>query len=401
MCPTHQRPLELFCATDQSCVCTMCVPQKHKNHELLSLEEACERRRSSLLQTQVQSQHMVEQRRQKILEIESFLELSETEALRERAAGLQVFTALVQFVQRSMDLFLEELQEKQSRSHRRAQDLLQRLKQEICDLEQSSAEAQRLSRSHDPLHFLQRCPALTPPAGLKEWSSVSSELETCEGSVARALSELENSLPQEFNKHFEQLPLRYDLVRVQVEVTLDPDTAHPGLVLSKDLKQVHHSGVRKKIPDSPLRFDPCPCALGKQSFSSGRFYFEVQVKEKTHWDLGVAHESINRKGKISLSPKNGFWSIRLKNKHEYKACADPPVHLSPQRAPQKVGVFVDYGKGLVSFYDADSADLLYSFSGCCFREKLLPYFSPGLNHGGSNSAPLVLTALERGKDRQK
>ncbi|KAJ0064078.1 hypothetical protein NL108_018342 [Boleophthalmus pectinirostris] len=400
MCPTHQRPLELFCDTDEKIVCMMCSVLDHKNHELLSLEEACERRRSSLLQTQAQSQHMVEQRRQKILEIQRLLELSETEAVRERSAGLQVFTALMQSVQRSMDLFLEELQEKQSRSHRRAQDLLQRLKQEICDLEQSSAEAQRLSRSEDPLHFLQRCPALTPPAGLKEWSSVNFEPETCEGSVSRALSELKNSLPQEFNKHFKELASeskKAELRRAQqsaVEVTLDPDTAHPALALSEDLKQVHHTDVWKNLPDSPLRFDRAVCVLGKQSFSSGRFYFEVQVKGKTEWDLGVAQESINRKESGKISPKRGLWCIILRNKDEYKACAGPSVRLFPQRAPQKVGVFVDYGEGLVSFYDTDSADLLFSFTRCCFREKLFPLFSPGLNSGGSNSAPLVVTAVE-------
>ncbi|XP_033820746.1 E3 ubiquitin-protein ligase TRIM21-like [Periophthalmus magnuspinnatus] len=397
MCPTHQRPLELFCATDEKSICVMCFALEHKNHEFLSPEEVCERRRSSLLQTQAQSQHMVEQRRQKIQEIQSLLELSETEALRERAVGLQAFTALMQSVQRRMDLFLEELQEKQSRSHRRAQDLVRRLEQEICDLEQSGAEAERLSRSHDPLHFLQRCPALTPPAGLKEWSSVSFEPETCEGSVTRALSELENSLSQEFNKHFKELSLRSELLRVQqcaVEVTLDPDTAHPNLALSEDLKQVHHTGVWKQLPDSPLRFDKYAIVLGKQSFSSGRFYFEVQVKGKTKWTLGVAQESIKRKGKITSAPEHGQWCIVLRKKDQYYACSSPPVPLSPQRAPQKVGVFVDYGKGLVSFYDAHSADLLFSFTNCCFREKLFPFFCPGLKEGGSNSAPLVLTAVE-------
>ncbi|XP_072311836.1 E3 ubiquitin-protein ligase TRIM39-like [Eucyclogobius newberryi] len=391
MCPTHQRPLELFCGTDQRCVCTLCGLLEHKNHELLSLEEACESRRSSLLHTQAQSQHMVEQRRLKVQEIQRCVELSDTEVHRERAVGLQAFTDLMQSVQRRQDRFLEELQEKQSRSHKRAQELVQQLEQEICELEKSSTEAERLSRSQDPLHFLQSCPALTPPAGLKEWSSVSFEPETCEGSAARALSELEKHLSEDFNKVF-----KAELKRVKqfvVDVTLDPDTAHPDLVLSEDLKQVHCGDVRKKLPDSPLRFDPWPCVLGKQSFSSGRFYFEVQVKGKTEWDLGVAQESINRKGEFTLTPKNGFWCIILRNKDKYGACSDFLVPLSLQRAPQKVGVFVDYGEGLVSFYDADSADLLFSFSSCCFREKLFPYFSPSNNAKGSNSAPLVLTAV--------
>ncbi|XP_072320012.1 E3 ubiquitin-protein ligase TRIM39-like [Eucyclogobius newberryi] len=391
MCPTHQRPLEFFCGTDEKIVCMMCSVLEHKNHELLSLEEACESRRSSLLHTQAQSQHMVEQRRQKVQEIQLCVELSDTEVHRERAVGLQAFTDLMQSVQRRQDRFLEELQEKQSRSHKRAQELVQQLEQEICELEKSSTEAERLSRSQDPLHFLQSCPALTPPAGLKEWSSVSFEPETCEGSATRALTELEKHLTEDFNKVF-----KCELKRVQqfvVDVTLDPDTAHPHLALSEDLKQVHDTDVRKKLPDSPLRFDPCVYVLGKQSFSSGRFYFEVQVKGKTEWTLGVVQESIRRKGEFTLSPKNGIWCIRLRNKDQYWACSDSLVPLYLQRAPQKVGVFVDHGEGLVSFYDADSADLLFSFSSCCFREKLIPLFGPGVNAKGSNSAPLVLTAV--------
>ncbi|KAK7882260.1 hypothetical protein WMY93_028434 [Mugilogobius chulae] len=393
LCPKHQRPLELFCDTDQSCVCTLCGLLEHKTHDLLSLEEACSRSRSSLLHTQAHTLHMVEQRRLKLQEIQRCVELSDTEVHRERAEGLQVFTALMQSVQRRQELFLEELQEKQRLSHKRAQELVQQLEQEICELQKSSTEAEeRLSRSQDPLHFLQRCPALTPPAGLKEWSSVSFEGEKCEGSVARAVRELHKELSDQFKQCFKAELRRKQ--KFEVDVTLDPDTAHPALVLSEDLKQVHHTDVKKQLPDSPLRFDYSVCVLGKQSFSSGRFYFEVQVKGKTEWDLGVAQESINRKGKITLSPQYGFWCIVLRNKDEYKACTDSPVRLFPSAAPQKVGVFVDYDEGLVSFYDTDSADLLFSFTGCCFREKLFPYFCPGANDQGSNSAPLDVSAVE-------
>ncbi|KAK7930442.1 hypothetical protein WMY93_006837 [Mugilogobius chulae] len=396
MCPKHQSPLQLFCETDEKTVCMICSVLEHKNHELLSLEVASESRRSSLLQTQAQTELLVEQRRLKLQQIQRCLELSDTEVHRERAEGLQVFTALMQSVQRRQELFLEELQEKQRLSHRRAQELVQQLEQEICELQKSSSEAERLSRSQDPLHFLQHCPALTPPAGLKDWSSVSFEPETCEGSATRALRELEKSLLRQYKQQYKELS-KAELRRLQqsaVDVTLDPNTAHPRLIISEDLKQVHDTDVKQKLPDSPLRFDPCPVVLGKQSFSSGRFYFEVQVKGKTAWDLGVAQESINRKGKITVKPKNGLWCIWLRNKVEYRALAGPSVRLFPQRAPQKVGVFVDYDQGLVSFYDADSADLLYSFRGCCFREKLFPYFCPCVNDEGSNAAPLVVTAVQ-------
>uniref|UniRef100_A0A8C6TD92 Uncharacterized protein n=1 Tax=Neogobius melanostomus TaxID=47308 RepID=A0A8C6TD92_9GOBI len=394
MCPTHQRPLELFCGTDKSCVCTMCVPLEHKKHELLSLEEAFEQEKVSLQQTVAENQRLVEQRRLKVQEITAALELSEREAQRETQQMVKVFSDIMESVQRCLDHHTKVMEQSLSKHKERAQALIQQLQQEMCELEKSSTEAQQLSLSTDPLHFLQRCPAL-PPAGLKDWSSVSFEPQTCEGSAARALSELETSLSQKFNKVFTQLLPKDQLRRVQqfaVDVTLDPDTAHPELVLSKDLKQVHHTDVWKTLPDSPQRFTYYAIVLGKKSFSSGRFYFEVQVKRKTEWTLGVARESVNRKGEISVSPENGFWTICLRNRDEYKALDDPRICLSPQSPPQKVGVFVDYGAGLVSFYDVDSADLLYSFTGCCFREKLFQFFSPEPNKG-TNSAPLIISAV--------
>ncbi|XP_039665647.1 E3 ubiquitin-protein ligase TRIM39-like [Perca fluviatilis] len=184
-----------------------------------------------------------------------------------------------------------------------------------------------------------------------------------------------------------------DLKRVQqceVDVTLDPDTAHPNLILSEDGKQVHDSDVTKNLPDNPEIFDTV-AVLAKQSFSSGRFYYEVQVKGKADWTLGVARESVNRKEEITLSPQDGHWMISLMDGDLYIANADPLVRLSLKSRPQKVGVFVDYEEGLVSFYDADAEALIYSFTGCSFTEKLYPYFYPGHNYIGKDSAPLIIS----------
>ncbi|XP_035772445.1 E3 ubiquitin-protein ligase TRIM21-like [Neolamprologus brichardi] len=191
-----------------------------------------------------------------------------------------------------------------------------------------------------------------------------------------------------------------ELKRVQqdaVDVTLDPDTAHHWLILSDDRKQVHCGEVRRKrkLPYNPKRFTYFVNVLGEQSFSSGRFYFEVQVKGKTDWDLGVVTESINRKGNIRLIPQNGFWTVWLRDGSEYSAREDNKIKLSLKSAPEKVGVFVDYEGGLVSFYDVDAAALIYSFTGCSFTENLHPYFSPELNDDGTNSAPLIICPVNQ------
>ncbi|XP_066578027.1 zinc-binding protein A33-like [Amia ocellicauda] len=182
------------------------------------------------------------------------------------------------------------------------------------------------------------------------------------------------------------------LCEAAVDVTLDPNTAHPSLILSEDGKQVRHGNKRQALPDNPERFDSAVNVLGKEGFSSGRHYWEVEVGEKPKWDLGVARESVIRKGRITVSPKNGYWTVWLRNGNEYKAATHPYVPLLLSLKPQKVGVFVDYEGGQVSFYNVEARSHIYTFTDT-FTEKLYPYFNPGLNGDGKNAAPLIISPV--------
>ncbi|KAL0983768.1 hypothetical protein UPYG_G00132510 [Umbra pygmaea] len=177
--------------------------------------------------------------------------------------------------------------------------------------------------------------------------------------------------------------------RHAVDVTLDPDTAHPWLILSDDKKQMYRTDIYQDLPDNPERFTYYLVVLGKEGFSSGRFYYEVQVEKKTRWTIGVVRESVNRKDWIMLSPDDGYWTVILYD-GVYKAATVPPVNLPLREKPKKVGVFVDYEEGQVSFFNVEARCLIYSFTGCIFKDKLYPYFNPYHNEGGKNSAPLVI-----------
>ncbi|XP_068459003.1 E3 ubiquitin-protein ligase TRIM21-like isoform X1 [Clinocottus analis] len=352
MCTKHDKPLELFCKTDKMCVCTLCTYSDHKNHDVVPLKEEYEGKKAELKKTDDEIQQMIQKRRLKIQEIKRSVELK-----------------------------------------KQAEGFIKELEQEICELKKRSTEVEQLSLSEDHLHLLQRSRTLKAAPPTKNWTGVRVSPPSYEGTVVRAVNQLEETLSNQMKKLLE-------LKRVQqsaVDVTLDPDTAHPKLILSNDGKQVKHCDVTKNLPNNPERFDTCPIVLAKQSFSSERFYYEVQVIGKTKWDLGVVRESINRKGNITVSPQKGFWTIWLRNENEYYACTDPPVRLSLRSGPQKVGVFVDYKEGLVSFHDVDTAALIFSFTGCCFKEKLFPYFNPCLNDGGKNSAPLIISPVNHTK----
>ncbi|XP_037623310.1 E3 ubiquitin-protein ligase TRIM21-like isoform X1 [Sebastes umbrosus] len=397
MCTKHDKLLELFCKTDQMCVCMLCTYSDHKTHDVVPLKEEYEGKKAELGKTEAEIQQMIQKRRLKIQEMKHSVGLSKENADREIADGVQVFTALKESVERSQAELIDSIKEKQRKTEKQAEGFIKELEQEISELKKRSTEVEQLSRSEDHLHLLQSFTFLNAAPPTKNWTEVEVCPPSYEGTVVRAVNQLEETLIQQMKKLLAEAELkRVQLKKVQqssVDVTLDPDTAYPKLILSNDGKQIKHGDVKKNLPDNPERFDTCPCVLAKQSFSSGRFYYEVQVKGKTTWDLGVARESINRKGRIELSPEDGYWTMCLRNEKEYNVCTNPSVCLSLKSQPEKVGVFVDYEEGLVSFYDVDAAALIYSFTGCCFTEKLYPFLGPSPNCGGKNSAPLIISPV--------
>ncbi|XP_061566218.1 E3 ubiquitin-protein ligase TRIM39-like [Cololabis saira] len=394
ICTKHDKPLELFCKTDQTCVCMLCPVLDHKNHEFVPLREEYEGKKAELQKTDAEIQKMIQKRRLKIQEIKESLKISNDAADREKAEGVQVFTDLKASVERRLKEFMKEMEDKQKTAEKQAEDFIKDLEQEICELKKRSSEVEQLSRSEDHLHLLQRFSSLEDAPPTKNWTEVRVHPPPYEGTVVRAVEQLEKNLTEKMKKLFEA-----ELRRIQqfeADVTLDPDTAHPVLILSDDGKQVQYGDVEKNLPDNPERFSQCVFVLGKQSFSSSRFYFEVQVKGKTEWDVGVARESVKRKEIITLlSPQNGYWTVGLRNGNKYFALNYPSVRLHLSSPPEKLGVFVDYEEGLVSFHDVGAAALLYSFTGCSFREKLHPFFNPGNNDGGKNSAPLIICAVNK------
>ncbi|XP_041586738.1 E3 ubiquitin-protein ligase TRIM21 isoform X3 [Vulpes lagopus] len=182
-----------------------------------------------------------------------------------------------------------------------------------------------------------------------------------------------------------------------VHITLDPHTANPWLILSEDRRQVRLGDSQQEVPENESRFDMYPMVLGAQCFDSGKAYWEVDVRGKEAWDLGVCTDSAQRKGHFLLSPGNGFWTIWLWNKQKYEAgtCPQTPLHL--QVPPCQVGIFLDCEAHTVSFYNiTDHGSLIYTFSECAFAGPLRPFFGTGFNDAGRNAAPLVLCPLEVG-----
>ncbi|KAL6491329.1 hypothetical protein MHYP_G00016740 [Metynnis hypsauchen] len=392
ICQKHERPLELFCRDDQICVCQFCTEGDHKTHSTVPVEMESGQNKTQLVKTQAEVQQMIQDRLKKIEEINHSVKLNKRNTEKEKAVSVEVFRTLLRCIERSQAELLEVMEEKQKAAERQAEEFIKELEQEITELKRRDTELEQLSHTEDHLHLLQVYPSLSSPPLTKNWTEVRIKTHLSVETLRRALTQLQRSLSEEMEK----LP-EIKMKRIQqhaVDVTLDPETAHRYLVLSDDGKHVTCGDTEQNLPDNPERFDYCPCVLGKEGFSSGRFYYEVQVRGKNKWDLGVVRESFKREGEITPYPEKGQWSVCLRNKTEYKAWDSPCVSLSLRQAPQKVGVFVDYEEGLVSFYDVEARSHIYSFTGQSFNEKIYPFFSPCNNDGGENSAPLIITPVQ-------
>uniref|UniRef100_A0A8C2G892 B30.2/SPRY domain-containing protein n=1 Tax=Cyprinus carpio TaxID=7962 RepID=A0A8C2G892_CYPCA len=331
----HKLMDPLFCRDDQTYVCVFCTDGDHKTHNTVHLEEESKEKKTHMMKTQKDVQQMIQDRIKKIQDIRHSAEL------------------------------------------RKDEELIQELQQEISELKMRDTELDHLLHTEDHLQLLQIDPSLCSPPHTRNWPEISMNTDVSVEALRRALTQLQETLDQKLNESVLRVMQHYT-----VDVTLDPYTAHPNLILSDDGKQVTHGDIKQELPNNPERFDYSASVLGKEGFSSGRFYFEVQV------------ESINRKGLITMCPQNGLWAVALRNGNEYWACAGPSVCLSLRVKPQNVGVFVDYEEGLVSFYDVESRSQICSFTGQSFTEKLYLYFclfSKG--DKDPNSPPVIISPV--------
>ncbi|XP_034082161.1 nuclear factor 7, brain [Gymnodraco acuticeps] len=156
------------------------------------------------------------------------------------------------------------------------------------------------------------------------------------------------------------------------DVILDPMTNHPWLHMSED--QVQEGLSEAELPFSPQRFDSWPCVLGWEGFSSGRHYWEVDISKNGFWRLGVTTADSKRLGRFPMTPNEGYWVLWRSNNNFY-ACTKPESAQPVGMVPKRMGVYLDYEEGQISFYNAETKTHIYTFIGS-FRGKLYPLFAP-------------------------
>ncbi|KAM7377096.1 hypothetical protein PAMA_013735 [Pampus argenteus] len=381
ICKKHERLLEVYCRTDHTCICTVCAETTHKSHDTVSADHEWKKKMSNVGKKRSELKHLIKERAKKLEEIKQSIKVIKTSAQKELEESWQVYAELQRLVEQSQAELVELIATRQREAEHHAQELARGLENELSQLRKRSNELEAYAQMQDKVVFLQKLATLQPPPEPADWSAVSINTDLYLGTIRSSVSSL-------IDKFQEELKRLYG----KGEVILDPATAQKNLVVSDDGRQVRYEERKSCHSEGPKRFSPALFVLSREGLNSGRHYWEVDVGRKTAWTLGVARASARRKGEIKLSPEGGYWCLWLKN-GEVKALASSRLPLLLPSQPTKVGVYLDYEGGQISFYEVKARLHLYTFIDT-FNESLYPIFSPCLMQEGKNSSPLIITPVK-------
>ncbi|KAM6155673.1 pyrin [Rhynchocyon petersi] len=387
-CERHMKqPCLLFCEDHRQPICLICsLSQEHRGHQVRPIEEAAleyqEQIRWQLEHLKELRKSGEEQKSQGDREKANFLEQTEAQKRKVRCQMKQ----LCHFLEKQEQLFVAWLEELGQTIGQTVEQYGSQVSQDMALLDELIGELEARQQQsawallQDIGVTLHRAKMVTVP---KHWVTPSEVKEKMH------LLYHKSEFMEKNMKRF-SVPELKAAQTYAVDVILDAKTAHPNLIFSDDLKSVRLGNKHDRLPEHPERFDSCILALGTPTFLSGRQYWEVEVGDKTGWILGVCRTSMSRKGSLTLSTENGYWVVMMTMAKEYQVSTFPPTRLWLKQPPRRVGIFLDYDSGDISFYNVAAKSHIYTFTCCPPSGPLQPIFGPGTNDGGKNTDPLTI-----------
>ncbi|KAM9120041.1 zinc finger protein RFP-like [Pangshura tecta] len=383
VCGDHQEALKLFCEEDQTPICVVCDRSRaHRVHTVVPIQEAAQEYKERI-QAHLKT---LREEREKLLELKATGERNCREYLKqtqtERQKIVSEFQQLQQFLEEQERLLLaqlgkldEEIVRIQNENVSKLSEQISRLSELISELE-GKCQKPASEFLQDVRTTLSRC----EKGKFQQPEEISPELEE----RVSGFSQKTIVLMEIVGKFKDTLPSELERKRGesfgahrQVNVTLDPDTAQPILVLSEDRKSVRWGDTRQRLPNKPERFDTELCVLGCEGFTSGRHCWEVEVGDGRYWAVGVARESVRRKGEISRSPEGGIWAVEQWG-GQFRALTSPVTPLPQSRAPSRIRVCLDCDRGQVTFIDAGDEAPIFTFPpGSVPGGRIRPWFWVG------------------------
>ncbi|XP_041756014.1 zinc-binding protein A33-like [Coregonus clupeaformis] len=362
VCSKHKDEPKWFCEVEQRAVCHICESPDDHEHTVIPLQQAVKDLKEKLT-SDIES---LQDKRTKCEDIEEtyneIVQYSKKQLVSTERQIRGEFEKLHQFLREEEKARLAALREEEEEKGKMIAREMKNIQDQINSLTESiTAVKHELQKQDVPF--------------LKSYQHIQTSLNA---QCTMLDSQMVSGALIDVAKHLGNLQFRvWEKMQGMINYTpviLDPNTAYGTLSLSDDLTSVSQMGSKQHLPDNPERNMIYAIVLGSEGFSSGMHSWEVHVEvgDHSHWYIGVAKESINRKGEASVTPEYGYWAIKLKSA-KYNA-GDKTLTL--KRRPRGIKVQLDYDRGKVSFYDSKDMTHIHTYNDT-FTEKLYPYFSNG------------------------
>lgn len=415
ICPQHQKSLELFCRTDQMCICAICTVSEHKGHDIVSAEAERGEKQKLLGISQAEIKQKCQERVKELEELKTAVDSLKNSAQRAMVESQKMFEDMIRSIERMRSEVTKLIGINEKAAFNQAEALIERLEQEIDELKKKESGLKQLYSTEDHIHFLQNFNYLCTPTDDGFIPRVSVNPDFSFGAVRKAVAEIKERLEEfgreellRISKSVNEVPVyttesrtldrrsrakemitvdsapiapepkgRGDFLKYFCQLKLDPNTAYKELYISDSSRKVIRTRDLQAYAETPERFDSFAQVLCREALSGGRYYWEIEWSGE--FSIGVAYKSISRKGKGSLcllGYNDKSWSL-LCSDSGYSAWHNRVDKAVSGPHSPRIGVYLDHTAGILAFYAIGSSmTLLHRFE-ANFVEAVYPGFGVG------------------------